>query len=359
MHLIGVVLVGVLTVSPVAPTNPGLQASLDEMTKNGAPGVVAQLRDGGRTWTGRSGVGDLDRGTPVPLNARFRAGSVTKSLVAAVVLQLVGEGRLGLDQPVLDDITVRALLNNTSGLPDYLSDPVFADPRVYGKRTFTPDELIEIALRHKRGTGWKYSNTNYVVLGRLVERTTGEPLGEELARRVLRPAGMRSTFLPATFPRIPGPHATGYYLHGDITHNPDPQPQLQPLTEINPSFAWAAYGLVSTTDDLQRFYDALLSGKLLPAALLKEMQQTVPTGNPAFPGYGLGLERVDLTCGAAWGHTGSIPGYMTFAFAREDGRRQFTFSINAQVLDRSSGRFLAPGFAALEKALCPVSAGRT
>ncbi|MCP3799359.1 beta-lactamase family protein [Allokutzneria sp. A3M-2-11 16] len=359
MHLIGVVLAGVLAVSPVAPTNPGLQASLDEMTKNGAPGVVAQLRDGDRTWIGRSGFGDLDRRTPVPRDARFRAGSVTKSLVATVVLQLVDEGRLSLDQPVLEDITVRALLNNTSGLPDYLSDPVFADPRVYGGRTFTPDELIEIALRHKGTTGWKYSNTNYVVLGRLVERTTGKPVGEELARRVLRPAGMRSSYLPTTFPRIVGPHATGYYLHGDITQNPDPQPKLEPLTEINPSFAWAAYGLLSTTEDLQRFYSALLSGKLLPASLLKEMQQTVPTGNPAFPGYGLGVERVDLACGAAWGHTGSIPGFMTFTFAREEGRRQFTFSVNAQVLDRSSGKFLAPGFAALEKALCQVNGGRT
>ncbi|PRY00624.1 serine hydrolase domain-containing protein [Allonocardiopsis opalescens] len=334
-----------------------VQAALDQAVAAGAPGVSARITDGTEVHRLRSGVGDLDTGAPVPLDGRFRPASLTKSLVAVVVLQLVDEGRLELDEPVgallpgvLPEgsaVSVRQLLNHTSGLPDYISDPLFAHPRDYTGRSFTPGELVGIALAQPvRPPGeFAYSNTNYILLGMLVEQLTDAPLPTELQRRVLRPTGMRHSYLPVTFPRILGPHATGYYRGAD-----DAEPTE--TTELNPSFAWASYGLVSTSADLGRFYRALLDGTLLPGPLLDEMRTTVPTGHPIWPGYGLGLEQVTLTCGEMWGHTGSIPGYMTIAFATPDGGRHVVLSMNLQWLGAEVGTVLLALIDASNRALC-------
>lgn len=321
-------------VSP-ASASTGIQYELDQMVAAGVPGVVVTVvRDDSR-WRTEAGVTDVDTGERMPRDGRFRAASLTKSMVATVVLQLVHEGKLSLTGtlgellpdlvPGGDGIRVEQLLNHTSGLADYVGAQEFSDPAHYASRTYSPTRLVGIAtsLGHSGpGVKWAYSNTNYILLGMIVEQVTGRTLSQELRWRVFLPAGMIRSDLPVTAPFLTGPHASGYYRI-------DPAPRFE-LTELNPSFAWASYGVVSTASDLHRFYRALLSGRLLPPSLVRLMHAgAVATNNPVWPHYGLGLEEMRTTCGVTlWGHTGAIPGYQTYAFATLDGTRQVVVSTN-------------------------------
>jgi D-alanyl-D-alanine carboxypeptidase len=297
-----------------------IQRELDAMVTAGVPGVVLTVRDGERSWRAEAGVADLDTGAPLPRNGRFRIASLTKQLVATVVLQLWNQGRLAPEDtlgellpglvPGAEGVRVEQLLHNTSGLADYVAAPEFADPAEYVWNRYTPEELVGLAdeLGHGTPGGWGYSNTNFILLGMIIERVTGDDLADQLRNRVFRPAGMHATELPR-HPFVRGPHASGHYRIGA-------GPRVE-LTELNPSFAWAAYGAVSTAEDLHRFQSALAGGRLLPAALAERMRtDAVETGNPAWPRYGLGAEEMYTTCGVRlWGHTGAIPGYSTLAFA--------------------------------------------
>lgn len=351
--------------SPHRTAYPEVQRALEEMVAAGAPGVLARVDDGEQHWVGTSGVADLESGEPVPREGRFRVASITKSVVSTVVLQLVGEGRLSLDEPVAtwlpdavthaDRITVRQLLHHTSGLGDYLHHTEFADPEVHGQRTYRPQQLLHYAEEAGRvgepGEKFAYSNAGYVLLGLLVEEVTGNELGAEISRRVLRPAGMTRSYLPLTEVRIHGPHATGYYLPEGA--DPDQPSALREITELNPSFAWAAYGLVSDARDINRFFGALFGGRLVPKELLDEMRQGVGTPQaPVFPEYGLGLESTGLTCGVRWGATGSIPGYQTYAFADGSGERRITISVNVHRTDPGAGRLILAGVNALNQFFC-------
>ncbi|MEV0162612.1 serine hydrolase domain-containing protein [Nonomuraea fuscirosea] len=338
----------------------GLRQALDATVAAGAPGVLARIDDERGTWIGTSGTADLDTREPMPREARFRVASVTKSMVATVVLQLVQEGRLSLDERIgerlpgrIEDgdlITVRQLLNHTGGLATYDEAPEFADPERYGKRTYTPQRLIDEAERlpqPERGR-FSYSNTGYILLGLLVEQVTGHRLSAELDRRIFRPAAMTRSYLPGTERGIRGPHATGYYLPaGGETGAP------RPITRLNPSFAWAAYGVVSDARDLNRFYQALFGGRLVGPALLKQMRTGVGTPQaPIFPRYGLGLESVGLTCGERWGATGAIPGYLTFSFADATGERRMTVSVNLHRGDPGIAPMLLGVLDALNRYFC-------
>jgi hypothetical protein len=208
------------------------------------------------------------------------------------------------------------LLNHTSGLPDYTADPeLFAG--ILENRQWQPRELVALAEKQPQtfdpGSAWTYSSTNYIVAGLLVEAVTGRPLARELDRRIFAPLRLRHTSLPATA------RVSGYHAHGYITTELVPTADGQPLdvTGFNPSHAWAAGAIVSNAADLSTFFRALLSGRLLPPALLQEMKQTVaedPTDPQKTFSYGLGLRRVADTCGANWGHTGTIFGYQSMAF---------------------------------------------
>lgn len=307
------------------------QKELDGMVAAGVPGVVLHVYHGDRVRRAEAGVADLDTGAPLPAQGRFRIASLTKSLVATLLLQLVHQGRLALTDtleqrlpglvPGGERITVQQLLHNTSGLADYLSAPQFADPAAYAQRHFTPGELVRAAnsLGHAEPGKWKYSNTNYILLGLLIERITGGDLETQLKLRVFLPAGMLDTELPR-HQHIRGPHASGHYRI-------DPGPRIE-LTELDPSFAWAAYGVVSTAADLRRFHTALNNGALLPRELAERMRtEAVTTTNPVWPRYGYGIEEMSTTCGVRlWGHTGAIPGYSTFHFSTADARRQLVIS---------------------------------
>jgi D-alanyl-D-alanine carboxypeptidase len=302
---------------------------------------VLLVRDGNRTIRLASGYSVLAGRVPAGPNDRFRIGSVTKSFVSTVVLQLVGERKLKLDDTVAhvlpgkvrggESITVRQLLQHTSGLHDYLADPRIVRPYLNGNTGYawTPARLLEIANDHKPdfrpGTSWRYSNTNYLVLGLIVEKVTGNSLAAELKRRVFGPAGLHATTFD-TRPAIAGRHMHGYF---PLTK------QLTDLSNLSPTAAWAAGAIVSTTDDVARFYRALLEGRLLRADLLRQMETTVPMGVPS-NAYGLGLwrtgtialSRTPFPCGDAWGHNGDWIGYNTNAFSSKDGARQFVLFVN-------------------------------
>ncbi|MFD8497901.1 serine hydrolase domain-containing protein [Amycolatopsis sp. NPDC059657] len=315
-----VALLAATMAGPAAATgHRPVQRALDTVVAAGTPG--AQLTT--RGYSLRSGVGDLRTGAPMPWRGHFRAGSVTKPFIAVLVLQLVGEGKVELDAPVtryLPDagtgaVTVRQILQHTSGLPDYLDDVVDVDPETLRHRGAEPAELLAFAMKHPPlfppGAKWSYSNTNYILAGMLVERVTGRSVQAELGARILRPLGLRETYLPVRGDeRLPAPHPRGYLPAKD---------SLVDFTEFDATIAWTAGGLVTTGNDVNRFLSALLGGRLLRPAQLAEMKRTVPRDSGSE--YGLGLGKLYLSCGKEfWGHGGDIIGFATLAFASPDGR---------------------------------------
>lgn len=325
------------------PDRAALQQALDATVAAGVPGAVAEVRTGRGVWHGSSGTADPATGRTAKAGDRFRAGSVTKTFTATLVLQLVAEGKVRLDDtiegqlpgvvPGGEHITVRQLLHHTSGLANY-TDVLLRKPdpvRDAQKATYTPRELIALVAdapnRPAPGTTWEYSNTNYVVLGLLVEHVTGRSLPYEMDRRILRPLHLKGTSFPTT-PSIPGPHLHGYEWLDGRGAGAAPTD----LTEFSPAAYWATGTLISTTHDLNTFYKALFDGRLLPPRLVREMRAMQPM-NPGRPGrsYGLGLESNANTCaadGPVVGHTGEVVGYQTFSFTSADGERQVTLSVN-------------------------------
>ncbi|GGQ84493.1 serine hydrolase domain-containing protein [Kitasatospora griseola] len=296
------------------------------------PAALAAVRGrDGRTRDYTSGVGDLATGAKVPVDGQVRIGSNTKTFVAVVVLQLVAEGRIQLDGSLdtylpglihgdgIDGktITVRQILQHTSGLADYVPLVDLSGPDQY----IEPRELLDIALAHRPdfapGDGWKYSNTGYLIAGLIIQKVTGRPVGEEITKRVIDRIGLRHTYFPAQGDMtVHERHPHGYELPEE------PGGQLYDITEMDPSWAWAAGAMISTNTDLNRFFAALIGGRLLPPAQLAEMRTTVPAEYMG-PGarYGLGLASRPLPCGGlSWGHGGSLPGYVTRGGVTEDGR---------------------------------------
>ncbi|WP_306323089.1 MULTISPECIES: serine hydrolase [unclassified Streptomyces] len=318
------------------------QRALDAEVRSGVPGATAQAVVGGRTWTGTAGR----RG----VHDHYRAGSLTKTFVATVLLQLEAEGKLDLDDTVDrwlpglvsgngndgTRISLRRLLNHTSGVFNYTDDTDFQ--RTFFLKdgflkhrydTWTPARLVRVALRHKPdfapGTKWSYSNTNYILAGLVVERVTGRSYADEIRDRVIGPLHLTGTSLPGTDPTVPLPASRAY---SKLTEDGSGKPL--DVTELNPSAAGAAGELVSDSKDLNTFYSALLGGELLPKRQLKEMKTTVPTG-PGAPTahYGLALIREDLPCGkTVWGHSGGIHGSATLALTTSDGGHSLAFNFN-------------------------------
>lgn len=233
----------------------GLQAALDDLVAAGATGAVLYDRHGPRTTVLASGYADVVEGRPMRVDDKFRAGSQMKSFTAAIVLQLVQEGRFGLDDLVDDllpgviphgygaGVTVRHLLQHTSGLFNFDNDPRVLAPYFAGDMAhrWTPQQLLDMAFEHEPvfppGTGFQYSDTAYLLAAYVVEAATGNSFDHELRTRLLRPLGLRNTSLP-TVSAIAGRHAHGYMMFGDPPVNTD-------LTGIHP-FSWAGGGIVTT-----------------------------------------------------------------------------------------------------------------
>ncbi len=309
---------------------PALQRELDAIAAQ-APGALVLVRDRGRTlFASTSGTADLATGEPLALEDRFRAGSTTKTVVAAAVLGLEAEGRLSLDDPVERwlpglvpggaQITLRHLLSHRSGLPDHVL-PILVEAgslEALRLRRLSPTALVRAALTQPPlfapGAGFGYSNTNYVLLGLVVRRATGRTLPAELRRRVFRPLGLDDTSLPVTDTTLPPPYARGYLREAEDAPRVD-------WSRQSPTWVWAAGNLVTDADDLARFYDALLGGRLLPARALARMRAAEPIAPDVPVGYGLGLFAVGLPCGGTVeGHGGDVFGYSTYAFRSPAGR---------------------------------------
>ncbi|MET9296636.1 serine hydrolase domain-containing protein [Streptomyces sp. NPDC003077] len=314
-----------------AGTAREVQHDLDLLTRSGAVGAQVRVTEGGRSWLARSGSAERAGRAPVPREGRFRIGSATKMFTSVVLLQLVGQGEVALDAPLSrylplglvpqgDRITARMALQHTSGLHDTARDLPQGEElvRTRFRHYDAADQVRRAAAKpadFPPGTGYGYSNTNYLIAGLIIERVTGHSYAAEVRERIIAPLGLHHTFVPGDRTDIPGPHAHGYLGTTDIT-------------ALNPSFAGPAGEIVSTPRDMDRFLTALTSGELLLPVQWKEMNRTVATGEPG-ERYGLGLKERTLSCGrTAIGHTGGIPGYATLAFTTRDGERRVVLSAN-------------------------------
>lgn len=329
----------VVTPSQAAQRDP-LDSALRGLVAQGFPAAVAHYRDNGRERSYAAGVSDVATGQPARTAHRFRIASNTKAFTAAVVLQLVGEGRLSLDDTVAEllpgvldghgyrpgRITVRALLRHTSGVHDPATTADFFAPYLRsGDRAHVipPAEVLRRAVRHgpdfAPGKRVGYSNTNYLLAGLIVERVTGHRFETELATRILEPLGLRDTTLPRLDPDVRGPHLHGYARDGED------------MTVFSPSYDWTAGAMISTVNDLATFQRALFDGSLLAPEQRRELT-TVRWANES-QGYGAGVESLRIPCpGGArqvWGNTGAGPGYNSYSLTSDDGSRRLTFVVTS------------------------------
>ncbi|GGZ58345.1 D-alanyl-D-alanine carboxypeptidase [Streptomyces inusitatus] len=319
------------------------QQAFDTLVKSGLPGVTGQARDAKGVWKGASGVGNLKTGKARGKDDRFRIGSITKTFVATVLLQLEAEGKLDLDDTVEkhlpglvtgngndgSTITVRQLLNHTSGLYNYTSSPSFTERYFFASGFFenrytsvAPETWVKEAMTQPPnftpGARHEYSNTNYILAGLVLEKVTGDSYENQVRKRIVKPLGLTATTAPGDSPRMPKPSGRGYSVLADSPTTV----KVYDVTELNPSVAWAAGDMISSAGDLNRFFSALMRGKLIPNEQLKAMKTTVS-------GYGLGIATDTLGCGVTlWGHGGGIHGSGSSALTTEDGRHTLAYNVN-------------------------------
>jgi D-alanyl-D-alanine carboxypeptidase len=352
-----------------AAHGPALGRALDRYVASGVPGAVVLVRDGHRTTRLTSGAGRLGSREPLRATDRFRVGSLTKTYTATVVLQLVGEGRLSLQDTVErwlpgrvpngENVTLRQLLTHTGGLGDYFQHAGFFDPFFAGDvhHFWTPQDLLDAAVAEPPifapGTAWQYSNTGYMLLGHIVHAATGESIEAHLQRRIFGPLRLRDTSFDVQ-PVMAGRHAHGYSRLPSSTQDP------VDVTDWSPSYAWSAGAIVSTADDTATFYAALLAGRVLRPDLLELMKTTVPMGAGEEENYGMGLWHTrnistvpgaQLSCGAAWGHDGDLLGYHADAFVSAD-RQRVAVLLGTYSKDEYGPSILQAQFDVLEAALC-------
>lgn len=316
-----------------------LQAGVNKGVADGYPGVIGMIRDGSTVQYVSAGYGDTATKTAADPQAQFRIGSLTKAFTSTVVLQLEAEGKLSLDDTVekwlpgvVDSngydgskITIRELLNQTSGLPDYFSG-VFGTAyfaNLYPDAAYTPQSLVATGLASRApvstpGTTWAYSNTNYVLAGMIIQKVTGSTPGAEITDRIITPLGLTDTTFPTTN------QLTGDYLHGyNLYWGFDG-------TVSNIDMTGAAGAIVSTLPNLSTFVQSLLDGKLLPAKQLAELETVVPEpGTNGVASYGLGIASQKLPCGkTAWLHDGGVLGYRSYWLSNADGTQQVLLAAN-------------------------------
>jgi D-alanyl-D-alanine carboxypeptidase len=318
-----------------------LQRDADAAVAAGLPGYAAQVTAGRQVSYVQAGLADRGTGRPLSPADAFDIASNTKTFGATVVLQLVGQHRLsladnlaGLLPGTVPDgraITLRMLLNHTSGLFDYTEDEQWlAALRTDPGHAWTPAELLALALRHPPnfapGTTRLYSNTGYLLVGMILERITGQSVHDLFAERIIRPLGLRHTYYAAGSTFTAARHAHGYLVGTDAGRL-----TYADVTDLGLLSTGMDGGLVSTAADLTRFFQALLGGHLLRPTELAQMKRTIPVQGVPGRGYGLGLARADTPCGTTWGNDGASIGYLSTAIFSEDGSRGLVSVINANV----------------------------
>ena len=323
---------GAASAAPSKGEAESLKSRAQGLVGDGYPAVLAAVSDSKGESAGVAvGKGSLETGQAPPMDGEVRVGSNTKTFVAVVVMQMVQEGKVGLDEPIetylpglikgegidASRITVRQLLQHTSGLPDFDETLVgTTDVFQYRHHYVTPRDVLDSALskpaQFEPGAQWKYTNTNYVVLGMLVERVSQRPVGEQIDQRIVKKLGLSHTYFPAPGEeKIRGTHPQGYHLSAEG--------KLEDITEMDPALGWAAGAMVSTPSELNTFFQTVFDGRLLTQASIDEMKKGVDTGAGGAV-YGLGLIGRSLSCGGtAWGHGGDIAGYHTRGGVGPDG----------------------------------------
>ena len=328
---------GAASAAPSKGEAESLKARAQGLVEAGYPAALAAVSDSKGESAGVAvGKGNLETGQAPPMDGEVRVGSNTKTFVAVVVMQMVQEGKVGLDEPIetylpglikgegIDGskITVRQLLQHTSGLPEYADTYRSSNAEVIEnmQHYVPPRDLLDTALgkpaAFEPGTQWKYTNTNYIVLGILIERVSQRPVGEQIDQRIVKKLGLSHTYLPGNGEKkLHGPHPQSYHLSAEG--------KLEDMTDLDTSLAWAAGGMVSTPSELNTFFQAVLDGRLLTQASIDEMKNgAVDASSHLGSGtvYGLGLIGTSLSCGGtAWGHHGGIAGYETHDGVGPDG----------------------------------------
>ncbi|WP_405917119.1 serine hydrolase domain-containing protein [Streptomyces sp. NBC_00728] len=346
---VAVTLAGPAAAAPARSDHSPTRQAVEAAVRDGVPGVTATAVDRHGAWSATTGVGDLRTGAPRSAADRYRVGSITKTFVSTVLLQLEAEGRLSLDDTVDHwlpgvvrgngndgtRITVRQLLNHTSGLFNYTTDEDFLATHFFKDGflrhrydTVTPEQILAVALSHKPdfapGTSWNYSNTNYVVAGMVIEKVTGRSYASEIRDRIIKPLDLGATSVPGTRVTVPRPSSRAYSKLAATATGP-----TYDVTALNPSMASSAGEMISDSADLNRFYSALLRGRLLPRKQLTEMRTTVGIDGAPDMRYGLGLLELKLSCGVqVWGHDGGIHGSSSFAVTTADGRHSLALNFN-------------------------------
>lgn len=338
--------------NPLDPTD--LKTAIDKVHDAGMPGVFAEVRDGGQVWRGAAGVADVSTGSPITPDMRHRVGSISKTFTAVAVLQQVENSQIKLDTPIShylplmvpgergNAITVRMLLNHTSGLAEYLpyaypslkAFPSLKDttPESLDNHRFTPfhpAELIEMGVTAPAagtpgGTPGIYSNTNYLLLCQLLELVTGDTAEKCITRNVIERAGLQDTELPCGN-HVTEPHSQMYEAWFGMIDPP------RDYSVYDMSWVGPAASLISTVADLNRFYALLLAGEIINESSVAQMQRTVPV--ISFEGkkieYGLGLQKMEVPGhGTFWGHEGTVWGAGAMTMTRADGKRQMSIVVN-------------------------------
>ena len=345
-----------------------LKATIQTLVDNGYPGALAAKTDkDGNTVGVTAGKGNLATGEAPPLDGEVRIASNTKTFVAVLIMKMVEEGKVKLDEPIetylpglikgqgVDGkkITVRQLLQHTSGLPDFGDGQLdyFAIRNDYVSPRDVLDGVLSRPAQFAPGAKFQYNNANYVALGLLAERVAKRPIAEQIETKIVKPLGLKHTYMPKDGEKaLRGKHPRGY-------HTRDNKPgKLVDITDYDTSMAWTAGAMVSTPSELNKFMQSIFDGSLLNQASISEMKKSVPMGDDGNV-YGLGLIGHKLSCGVAWGHGGTFPGYQTDNAVGPDGTAA---TIATTAMPATNAKDTAAGEAggkrlgvqALDKALC-------
>ena len=324
--------------------------------EGGPPGAIAVIQRGKHREVHTFGVANVRTGRPMRIDDRMRIASISKAFSGAVALSLVSKGALSLDDTIGEllkglpdpppatwsEVTLRQLLNHTSGLPDYTGSDQFRNALIANPtQPDPPEKLLTYAydlnngkLLFIPGTQYKYSNSDNIAVGLMVEEATGRTYESQLQKQVYGPLGLRRTTLPV------GANLKKPFIHGyDVSPPPPPEDVSEGLAA---GWAWASGGIVSTPADLNTFIRGYVGRKLFDLQTRREQRQVIEGGSSDPPGpgknsAGLGIFRYETRCGTVWGHTGNIAGYTQFAAASPDGKRSATVSINTALSPPSTG----------------------
>src|SRR5829696_6459444 len=321
-----------------------LDRALEELVamRGGPPGVIAIVQRGPHKEVHSFGVRNLNGDLPLRAKDHMRIASAAKAFSGAVALSLVSEGELSLNDTIGEllpelpeawsEVTLRQLLNHTSGIPDFSLALEFQEALLASLTKAPPaEELLSFVededLLFDPGSEYHYSNSDNIIVALMVEAATGMSYEDQLRERVYRPLGLRKTTLPR------GPNLRKPYIHGyDLSEHPP-----EDVSEVVAAgWSWASGGIVSTPADLNAFIRGYVSGKLFDERTRAKQRRVVEGGSSEPPGpgknsAGLGIFRYETRCGTVWGHTGNTLGYTQFMAASPNGRRSATVSINAQL----------------------------